>query len=161
MGTEHEHDPLDPHAHDPNPEPPSNDPRFSLTRPDGREIHLDVADLRELPASTVADCYIVSTGHGTSGPFEFTGVRLVDLIEACNVDADWSQVEVISVDGFGTRLSAEMVRRPTPKGPIILAYAIDGEPMTRDQGLVRLIDPGETEDALRQVKWVGRINVRA
>jgi hypothetical protein len=40
-----------------------------------------------------------------------------------------------------------------------LSYAIDGTPLTRAQGLVRLIVPSETDDALRQVKWVQRIEV--
>lgn len=161
MSTQHEHDPLQPHSHDPNPAPPSDDPSFTLSLPDGTDIELTVDRLRELPATTVSDCYIVSTGHGTSGPFAFTGVQLTDLIAAHGVPAeDWSEIEVISADGFGTRLPAEDVREPADAGPIILAYAIDGEPMTRRQGLIRLVDPSETDDALRQVKWIGRLNVR-
>jgi hypothetical protein len=31
--------------------------------------------------------------------------------------------------------------------------------MTREQGLVRLIVPSEENDALRQVKWVARIDI--
>lgn len=161
MSTEHEHDPLQPHSHDPNPEPPSDDPSFTLSLSDGTEVELTVGSLRELPATTVSDCYIVSTGHGTSGPFAFTGVQLADLLAAYGVPAgDWSEIEVISADGFGTRLPAEDVREPADAGPIILAYAIDGDLMRRRQGLIRLIDPSETDDALRQVKWVRRINVR-
>lgn len=156
-----EHDPLQPHSHDPNPEPPSDDPDFTLSLPDGTDVVLTVAMLRELPATTVSNCYIVSTGHGTSGPFAFTGVRLTDLIAAHDMPAaTWSHVEVISADGFGTRLTAEDLREPADTRPIVLAYAIDGEPMTREQGLVRLVDPTETDDALRQIKWVGQINVR-
>lgn len=161
MGTEHEHDPLQPHSHDPNLEPPSDDPSFTLSLPDGTDIKLTVDRLRDLPASTVSDCYIVSTGHGTSGPFAFTGVQLAVLIAAHDVPAErWSEVEVISADGFGTRLTAEGVCEPADAGPILLAYAVDGAPMTRRQGLVRLVDPSETDDALRQVKWIEQINVR-
>jgi len=36
---------------------------------------------------------------------------------------------------------------------------MDGATLTRAQGLVRLIVPSETDDALRQVKWVGRIEI--
>lgn len=160
MSTEHEHDPLQPHSHDPNPDPPSDDAGFTLSLPDGTDVELTVARLRELPATTVSNCYIVSTGHGTSGPFTFTGVQLRDLIAAYGVPAErWSQIEVISEDGFGTRLTAKEVHEPADAGPILLAYDIDGESMTREQGLVRLIDPSETDDALRQIKWVGQINV--
>ena len=37
----------------------------------------------------------------------------------------------------------------------------DGQPLTRDAGLVRLIVPSETDDALRQVKWISHIEVRS
>jgi DMSO/TMAO reductase YedYZ molybdopterin-dependent catalytic subunit len=75
--------------------------------------------------------------------------------------SQWSQVEVISADGFGNRVMAdELVHPSPPERPIILSYQIDGRRMTRQQGLVRMIVPSETDDALRQVKWIGRIEVR-
>ncbi|MFZ0547678.1 MAG: hypothetical protein WAM60_19685, partial [Candidatus Promineifilaceae bacterium] len=61
-------DPLHPHAHDPNPEPPSADPTIVLTLPDGRTHPITIQHLQTLPQHTLNDCYIVSTGHGTSGP---------------------------------------------------------------------------------------------
>ncbi|MFQ5398891.1 MAG: molybdopterin-dependent oxidoreductase [Anaerolineae bacterium] len=152
------HDPLRPHTHDPNPAPPTADPTFKLTTPDGRLFRLTVADLMQLPQTTAANCTIVSTGHGTSGPFTFTGTHLLDLVQVY-VDGGWSQVEVISADGFGNRVLAEELRPRDAENPILLAYIIDGKPMTRQQGLVRLIVPSEKEDALRQVKWIGQINI--
>jgi len=154
-----DHDPLQPHSHEPNPEPPSASPDFTLTLPDSRTVAVAVGDLRQLPETTLANCTIVSTGHGPSGPFIFTGTRLIDLVEHF-VKTGWSQVEVISADGFGNRIAAEELLQPDPAGPILLAYAIDGRPMTRPEGLVRLIVPNETDDALRQVKWIGRVNIR-
>jgi DMSO/TMAO reductase YedYZ molybdopterin-dependent catalytic subunit len=145
-----------PHRHDPNPVPPSDDPTFTFQRPDGSAVRLTVADLQALPAVAVPDCYIVSTGHGTSGPFTFGGVLLRDLLAAhLTAETTWSAVVVLSGDGFGTRLSADEVQRE----PILLAYAVDGRPLTRQEGLVRLIVPGETDDALKQVKWVERVVV--
>jgi DMSO/TMAO reductase YedYZ molybdopterin-dependent catalytic subunit len=157
----HADDPLRPHRHDPNPAPPSPDPAFILARPDGHEIVVSVADLQRLPRTTVENCIIVSTGHGVSGPFAFTGATLLDLIEhSLPPGAAWSQVEVISADGFGNRVLAAELLQPDPAGPILLSYELDGQPLTRQQGLVRLVVPGEKDDALRQVKWVGRINIR-
>lgn len=153
------HDPLRPHAHEPNPEPPSADPAFGLWLPDGRTTTITVAELQQIPAVTLTNCFIVSTGHGTSGPFAFTGTRLIDLVEQY-VETAWSQVEVLSADGFGNRITAAELLQPDPAGPILLAYAIDGRPMTRQEGLVRLVVPSEKDDALRQVKWIGRINIR-
>ncbi len=151
-------DPLHPHAHDPNPDPPSADPNITLTHSDGRSQPITPADLSTLPQTEIANCYIVSTGHGTSGPFAFAGVTLLDVIKHY-VNLHWSQVEVISGDGFGTRVTAAELHHPHPAGPILLALSINDEPMTREQGLVRLIVPSERDDALRQVKWIGQINV--
>jgi DMSO/TMAO reductase YedYZ molybdopterin-dependent catalytic subunit len=145
------------HAHDPNPTPPPGDPDFVVVHPDGGHITVTVADLRAQPAFSVPDCYIVSTGHGASGPFTFTGVRLYDLLESLlGSTTPWGGVDVVSADEFGARILRDELRARTNK-PILLSYAIDGAAMTRAQGLVRLIVPGETKDALRQVKWVAHI----
>ncbi|MBA3532875.1 MAG: molybdopterin-dependent oxidoreductase [Ardenticatenales bacterium] len=156
---DHEHDTLRPHSHDPNLQTPTGDGTFVLSGPNGSEWLIVPADLQRLPQATVANCYIVSTGHGTSGPFTFGGVRLLDLIQAF-IAEEWSEVEVISADGFGNRLLASELYHPDPAGPILLAHTLDSNPMTREQGLVRLIVPSERDDALRQVKWVARGIVR-
>ncbi len=153
------HDPLQPHSHEPNPEPPSADPSFELVLPDGRTQTITVSDLEKLPETAAANCCIVSTGHGTSGPFTFSGVTLREFVQTYVRDA-WSQAEVISADGFGNRVFAAELAQPNTAGPIILATRVDGRPLTRQEGLVRMIVPSERDDALRQVKWVGRIRVR-
>jgi hypothetical protein len=158
---DHHHDPLRPHAHDPNPTPPSTDPAFVFVAPDGTETTVTVQDLKWLPQTSIPECYIVSTGHGTSGPFTFSGVQLLDLIRSrLSPGTRWSQVEVISADGFGNRVMIEELLKPDPAGPALVSYMIDGRLLTREQGLVRLIVPSEKDDALRQVKWIGRIVVR-
>jgi hypothetical protein len=154
----HESDPLRPHSHEPNFEPPTGEPDILLALPGGTEKVLRLEELQALPRVTIRDCYIVSTGHGTSGPFAFGGARLLDLIER-HTTTPWNELEVISADGFGNRISRAELLAPDPAGPMLLSYLIDGMPMTRRHGLVRLIVPSETDDALRQVKWVARINV--
>ena len=47
------------------------------------------------------------------------------------------------------------------RSPILLAHIVNGAAMTRAQGLVRLIVPSEIDDALRQVKWVVRVELHA
>jgi DMSO/TMAO reductase YedYZ molybdopterin-dependent catalytic subunit len=153
------HDPLRPHSHDPNPEPPSADPTFWLALPGRSELPITLETLKRAPRTAVPDCTIVSTGHGVSGPFTFSGVSLLDLINTYETDG-CSQVEVVSADGFGNRIAAEELHRPTPAGPILLADEVNGRPLKRSEGLVRLIVPSEQDDALRQVKWVARIRVR-
>jgi DMSO/TMAO reductase YedYZ molybdopterin-dependent catalytic subunit len=155
----HDHDPLRPHSHDPNPEPPSAEASFRVIWPGGDRIYAP-ADLRRFPALTITDCFIVSTGHGTSGPFTFTGVPLLTLIDALLPDpAAWNEVAVLSGDGFGVRLYRHELIALPPHRPALLAYALDGQPLTRQQGLVRLIEPNETDDALRQVKWIAEIRI--
>ena len=154
-----EHDPLQPHSHEPNPSPPSPDPSFNLVLPNGRDIRISPADLATLPQTAVPACFIVSTGHGTSGPFTFGGVTLADFVAAYN-SGSWSAAEVISGDGFGNRVLAEEVLGEHVKRPILLATHQDGRPLTREEGLVRLIVPGEVDDALRQVKWIAQIVLR-
>ncbi|MDE0630131.1 MAG: molybdopterin-dependent oxidoreductase [Caldilineaceae bacterium] len=168
------HDPLAPHSHEPNPLPPSADADMTVHLPDGSARRIAAASLRSLdfiqadrfPESlstplqvTVPNCYIVSTGHGTSGPFSFTGLRLLDLINLL-WPGEWTQVEVVSGDGFGTRALRTELAAPTSR-PILLAHTLDGQPLTRAGGLVRLIVPSETDDALRQVKWVAHVRVIA
>lgn len=151
-------DPLKPHSHDPNPEPPNRDPSFELTTPVGKEWRITVADLARMPQVDVSGCYIVSTGHGTTGPFIFSGVTLSELIGQY-YEGTWREVEIVSADGFGSRVLAEEVQPGQSEAPVMLATHIDGRPMTREDGLVRLIVPFEKEDALRQVKWISEIRI--
>jgi DMSO/TMAO reductase YedYZ molybdopterin-dependent catalytic subunit len=128
-----------------------------LTLPDGTESAITTAHLAALPQQSAPDCYIVSTGHGVSGPFRFEGVTLADLFTAYGV-ITWRYADIVSADGFGTRVTRSEIDTPTPR-PILLALACDGRALTREQGLVRLVVPNEDDDALRQVKWVARIKV--
>ncbi len=150
------HNHLPPHSHDPNPTPPGDDPGFMLRWAD-QEVFLTPEELNEMPFVAVADCYIVSTGHPMSGPFIFYGVPLMALLDRY-VNTNWGTVDVISADGFWTRLTATDLRAETER-PSLLALEIDGRTLSRAQGLVRLIVPGETDDALQQVKWVSEIHV--
>ncbi len=159
MSEQQQHDPLRPQAHDPNPEPPSPGPAFTLHDPAGKSSKIHPDDLRRLPETAVSGCYIVSTEHGASGPFTFGGVRLLDFVHH-HVSVPWTEVEVISADGFGNRVQREELESAGLTGPILLALTINGKPMTRQQGLVRMVVPGEQDDALRQVKWIGQIRVK-
>ncbi|MBV7328366.1 hypothetical protein KFU94_08920 [Chloroflexi bacterium TSY] len=170
---------LPPHSHDPNPDPPSNDPTITLTLPTGIQKRIDIIHLLSLPQTTISGCYIVSTGHGTSGPFSFTGPTLHTLIrhflpnyfvnqrktfQTKNVKAEHhakGEIDVISGDGFGTIVWASELESSSNQEPILLACLLNHDMMTREQGLVRLIVPSERNDALRQIKWIGEIIVRS
>ena len=161
MSAPHPHEPtwLHSHAHEPNPAPPSPEPDFIVKQPDGTASRLTVAALQALPLAQVHDCWIVSTGHDRSGPFTFGGARLLDLLNAVlRAGVQWHAVDVVSTDGFGTRILAHELSATSTR-PILLSYLLNGANLTREQGLVRLIVPSETDDALRQVKWVSLIEI--
>ena len=153
-------DPLQPHSHDNNLTPPDYDPTLILTVPDGDEISISLVDLMvEYPESTIP-AYQYMTDHGMHGPYRLDGVRLIDLINAhIKPDTRYSSVEVVSADGFGNRILPDELVDVSPAGPILLCYRSNGEPLGRRHGLVRLVVPSETDNALRQIKWVRRIVV--
>jgi DMSO/TMAO reductase YedYZ molybdopterin-dependent catalytic subunit len=149
------------HAHEPNPDPPTEDATFALSISGHEKRAILLSDLDRLPQTEVRDCYIVSTGHGTSGPHAFAGVRLADLLaEYLPAGILWTYVDVLSADGFGNRVVIEELESESGGRPILLATKRDGKPITRAEGLVRLIVPSETDDALRQVKWIEYLEVR-
>lgn len=147
---------IPPHSHDSNPVPPNNDPALMLYT--GSEIvRLTPDDLTHFPQFILPHCYIVSTGHGTTGPFTFQGVRIIDLVTRY-AKFEWTRVDIISDDSFGTRLLRGALQAMGDR-PAILALMINGRPLKREEGLVRLIVPDRKEDALQQVKWVSEIRV--
>lgn len=153
------HDPLHPHSHESNPHPPSQDTSIVWSGA-GVRTELTVDELRRLPSTSLMDCYIVSTGHGTSGPFTFSGppIRAVVESQLGEIACSGWHLEVISADEFGTRIDAEEIMKQNIARPVILALSLNNRSLTRSEGLVRLIVPSETDDALRQVKWVARIS---
>ena len=156
----HTDDPLNPHSHEPHPDPPSADPSFTLCLPDRPDEQISPTSLATLPRTDLPNQMILSTGHPATGPFDFAGVTLLDFLRSrLPLDSTAFTVEVVSGDGFGTRAQGDELLAPDPAGPILLADSIDGEPMSRRQGLVRLLVPSEKDDALRQVKWIGTIRV--
>jgi hypothetical protein len=154
------------HSHEPNPSTPDTPATILVWTPDGAQQALHPAHFAYFPYVEMDGCFIVSTGHGTSGPFTFGGLPLAALVASLAQGAawadSWSTLDVIGADGFGSCVRREELGTGSnPVGRLILlATFLDGAPLTRDQGLVRLIVPQETDDALRQVKWVRRIEIR-
>ena len=146
----------DSHSHEPNPVVPEGDERVKLVI-GGTGRMLDLADLRAIKYTELSDVAIASSGHPSTGPFRFGGALVSDLLAALMPGAtEVDHVDFVSADGYGTRLDGALLR--AFPGPLI-AYAIDGAPMRREQGLVRLIVPAEIDAALHQVKWLARIEV--
>ena len=139
-------------SHHNNTTPPDDDETLYLLWEGGR-LELTLSTLKTYPQTEYP--YAYSTDHGDHGPYMLRGVALRDLIHA-EVSEFWNEVEVKSADGFGNRLTKnEVLAEPPPT----LYYASDGEPLTRENGLVRLVVPSETDNALRQIKWVREVRI--
>lgn len=152
-------DPLQPHSHDNNESPPDNNLDLVLTRPDGSITEIPAATLDNYPQAVIPQ-YEYTTDHGKHGPYRLTGVALYDLIQQ-EVATDWQEVEVLSADGFGNRVFRSELEQPVAAGPILLCTHSDGRPLGRAEGAIRLVVPSETDNALRQIKWVHEIRVKA
>lgn len=93
----------------------------------------------------------------------WTGVRLVDLLDYLAVKGDDPSVKHVQLEGldcdmtgqsYGASVSADVAFDPNKE--VLLAYEMNGQPLTRDHGFpVRFIAPGVT--GARNVKWLSKI----
>ncbi|XP_049803851.1 sulfite oxidase-like [Schistocerca nitens] len=121
-------------------------------------------DFHRHTVTTVLKC----SGNCKSGVTEvkenqWSGARLIDVLKAAGYDQGHTGVQNIQFEGldlavpgmhYGTIISFE--KAMDPKSDIILAYELNGEPLTKENGFpIRVLMPGIP--AGRQVKWLGRI----
>ena len=153
-------DPFDVDHHHNNIAVPENyEGGLDLVLPDGTVRLLSLTALRSNYPTADIPAYRYTTDHGQHGPYRLTGVALRDLLAAeLSPQTDWEQAEVISVDGYGNRVWASETADLT-HGPILLCWLCDGRELTPQQGRIRLVVPSETDNALRQIKWVKTIRV--
>jgi len=103
---------------------------------------------------------------GAIGNARWTGVRLIDLLKSLGIDSEKYQEQIIkhiqmegldcdmSGQSYGASISSDLVF--DQKKNVILAYQMNGEPLTRDHGYpVRLVAPGVT--GARNVKWLSKV----
>jgi DMSO/TMAO reductase YedYZ molybdopterin-dependent catalytic subunit len=104
-------------------------------------------------------------GFGAVSTAEWTGVRLIELLDRAGVQTGATQVTFAGADGghvgdvetpvrFARSLSLEQIRDADP----LLAYSMNGEPLPAPHGYpLRLIVPGWY--AVASVKWLTDITV--
>lgn len=98
---------------------------------------------------------------GAMGNARWTGVRLIDLLESLGIkDERFKHVQMEGLDcdmtgqSYAASISADLALDPNKN--VILAYEMNGQPLTRDHGYpLRFIAPGVT--GARNVKWLGKI----
>jgi DMSO/TMAO reductase YedYZ molybdopterin-dependent catalytic subunit len=151
--------------------------RLKLTGLINRSIELTLADLKAMKAVDIINGYECSGNspramQGLSSNGRFTGVRLRDVLKRAGVGDRAREVVFFGNDRgkedvvfrqqtfkveqqFARSITLENAMKPEP----ILAYALNGQPLTRDSGFpVRLIMPGWY--GVANVKWLSEIHLQ-
>ena len=91
---------------------------------------------------------------------EWTGVRLTDVLLDAGFDGqgdyqeDTRHAQFVGAEAYGASIPIE--KATDPRGDVMLAFAMNGEPIPRDHGFpLRVVVPGNT--AARSVKWLEKI----
>ena len=103
---------------------------------------------------------------GAIGNGEWSGARLVDVLEAAGFEeAKNGNARHVIFEGLDHgpdmehfNASIPIEKAADPRGDVLLAYELNGEPISRDHGFpVRAIVPGVV--GVRNVKWLARVEV--
>ena len=151
--------------------------RLKLTGLVNKPAELTLADLRGMRATEVGAGYECSGNsprsvQGLSSCGLFKGVRLRDVLQRVGVNAKAREVVFFGADRgpqevvfrqqtykveqqFGRSVTLENAMKPEP----LLAYALNGDPLTREQGSpLRLIMPGWY--GVCNVKWLAEVHLQ-
>src|SRR6266853_4313371 len=151
--------------------------RLKFTGMVKKAAEFSVADLRAMRATEVAAGYECSGNsgrsmQGLSSCGRFSGVRLSSALKQLGVQPKAREVGFFGSDRgpqevvfrqqtfkleqqFGRSVTLENAMKPEP----LLAYALNGEPLTREQGFpVRLIMPGWY--GVANVKWLAQVHLQ-
>ena len=164
-------------GHYPQPEIDASAYRLQVTGLVDSPMQLSLADIQERPSVELAAGYECSGNsrrsvHGLASNGLWTGTRLSDLLSDLGVRQEAREVVFFGTDHgerevtfrgqsftldqqFARSMSLENAMKPEP----LLAYRLNGEPLTREQGFpVRFLMPGWY--GVANVKWLSGIHVQ-
>jgi DMSO/TMAO reductase YedYZ molybdopterin-dependent catalytic subunit len=159
------------------PEIDANAYRLKLSGMVSKPAEFSLADLKAMKSTDVVNGYECSGNSsrffdGLSSCGRFTGVPLSHVLKSAGVGPKAREVVFFGTDRgkedivfrentfkleqqFGRSITLENAMKPEP----LLAYALNGQPLTRDQGFpVRLIMPGWY--GVSNVKWLAEIHLQ-
>jgi DMSO/TMAO reductase YedYZ molybdopterin-dependent catalytic subunit len=151
--------------------------RLKITGLVDEETELSMAELKAMPATELTAGYECSGNsgrifQGLASNGRWTGVPLSDVLTRIGVKPKAREVIFFGADRkeenvvfrqqtfaveqqFGRSMSLENAMKPSP----LLAYAMNGEPLTKEQGFpLRLVMPGWY--GVANVKWLAEIQLQ-
>lgn len=164
------------------PVPDVNEEKYRLHIEGGsiKKTSLTLRDIKKLPKYTISATVQcagnrrsemvqvkpvkgLSWGAAAIGNAEWSGARLVDVLKHCGMRAEQRGIEHVQFEGLDTGpekvaygASVPIEKALDPKGDVILAYEMNGQPLPKDHGFpLRVIVPGVV--GARNVKWVSKI----
>lgn len=102
-------------------------------------------------------------GQSAVGNATWTGVKLADVLKDLGVDVnenDHVHFEGLDTDPTYTPYAASipLAKAMDPRGDVLLAFEMNGKPLTRDHGYpLRVVVPGVV--GARNVKWLGKVTI--
>jgi len=128
---------------------------LTLVDLDGSKIQMSLEDFRKLPQEIEEECICVGHSAGFIGIFDYSGVRLSEILEkakAAKGASEYKQENIYVVfrgtDGYQVIASWTELTQTAEGQRVLIALDKNAQPLPPLEGKFRLVLPGD--------KWVGR-----
>jgi DMSO/TMAO reductase YedYZ molybdopterin-dependent catalytic subunit len=139
---------------------------ITLVDVDGTETTFDADAIAKMPQETEENCICVGESAGFLGTFDYTGVRLSEILEsaeATKASNDNKRENIYAVfigtDGYQVMASWTELTVTSAGARVLIALKKDGEDLIEKEGKYRLILPRDKYVG-RSVKCLERIELR-